>query len=84
MTDPRAAILSLVDDGVLSAEHALSSVLQWMSHAEIEQMIENQVDWEGLGLTSDEEEEEEDDNSDWDTFVDEDEYDGGHYMMPVN
>lgn len=50
-------ILELVEEGVFDAQFALNACLQWMGEYEVQSMVDNQVDWDDLGLGSDDEEE---------------------------
>ena len=57
----RSKIIGLVDDGILDAEATLQSILQWMSEADIQDMVDNQPDWDGLGLGTDDDDGDDDD-----------------------
>jgi len=57
------AILELVSEGEMDAETALHSVLFWMSEAEVARMVNNDVDFDGYGLSDDEDEDEDIHNS---------------------
>jgi len=52
-----AKILDLVSEGVISEEFVMRACLNWLSSDDVQDMVDNQPDWDGLGLGSDDEDE---------------------------
>jgi len=60
------AILELVSEGMMDAEATLRNVLFWMSEHEVATMVNNDVDFDGYGLSDDEDEDDEEDDDEED------------------